>query len=78
MRPDARRVFEEQHASTHTGRHHPDADAATGMVTLPNVNPLTEMVDMMTASRGYESGLAAFRISTQMAEKTISMGSGNA
>ncbi|MEN9360101.1 MAG: hypothetical protein RL095_1636 [Verrucomicrobiota bacterium] len=57
---------------------HPDADPKTGMVTLPNVNPLTEMVDMMTASRGYESGLAAFRISKQMAEKTISMGSGNA
>ncbi len=57
---------------------HPDANPKTGMVTMPNVNPLTEMVDMMTASRGYESGLAAFRISKQMAEKTISMGSGNA
>ncbi len=33
---------------------HPDADAA-GYVTYPNVNPVTEMVDLIAASRAYEA-----------------------
>jgi flagellar basal-body rod protein FlgC len=37
---------------------HPDADAA-GYVTLPNVDSVTEMVDMITASRGYEANVQA-------------------
>jgi len=32
----------------------PKADAQ-GMVSMPNVNPLDEMVDMMTASRSYQA-----------------------
>ena len=34
----------------------PKADAQ-GMVQMPNVNPLDEMVDMMTASRSYQANL---------------------
>ena len=37
---------------------HPKADAK-GMVEMPNVNPLNEMVDMMTASRSYQANLQA-------------------
>ena len=37
---------------------HPDADA-DGYVLMPNVNVVTEMVDMITASRAYEANCQA-------------------
>lgn len=37
---------------------HPDADPE-GYVTFPNVNAISEMVDMMAASRAYEANLTA-------------------
>jgi flagellar basal-body rod protein FlgC len=49
---------------------HPDADAQ-GFVTLPNVNPVTEMVDLITASRGYEADVQAMNTSKQMFSKAI-------
>lgn len=38
---------------------HPDADAE-GYVTMPNVEPQLEMVDMMVAQRAFEANLASF------------------
>jgi flagellar basal-body rod protein FlgC len=52
---------------------HPDADEA-GYVKLPNVNPIEEMVDMMTASRAYEANVAAIRISKSMVSKALEIG----
>ena len=49
---------------------HPEADE-NGFVTLPNVNPLEEMVDMMSASRSYEANLAAVRMSKNMASQAL-------
>jgi flagellar basal-body rod protein FlgC len=49
---------------------HPDADE-NGFVTMPNVNPLEEMVDMMSASRSYEANLAAVRMSKNMASQAL-------
>jgi flagellar basal-body rod protein FlgC len=49
---------------------HPDADAQ-GYVTLPNVNPVTEMVDLITASRGYEANVTAMNAAKQMFTKTF-------
>src|SRR4051812_47547761 len=40
---------------------HPDADATTGMVAMPNVNIHEEMADMIVASRAYEANLAVVR-----------------
>ena len=37
---------------------HPDANAA-GFVTLPNINPSEEVVDMLSAARAYQANLAA-------------------
>lgn len=37
---------------------HPDADK-NGMVKMPNVNVVTEMVDMISASRAYEANVQA-------------------
>ena len=51
---------------------HPDADAQ-GYVTLPNVNPVTEMVDLITASRGYEANVQAMNASKQMFTKTLDL-----
>jgi flagellar basal-body rod protein FlgC len=51
---------------------HPDADAQ-GYVTLPNVNPVTEMVDLITASRGYEANVQAMSAAKQMFAKTLDL-----
>ena len=44
---------------------HPDADAE-GYLLLPNVNPITEMVDMITASRAYEANISAVQTAKDM------------
>ena len=49
---------------------HPDADAQ-GYVNLPNVSPVTEMVDMITASRGYEANVQALNQAKQMFTRTL-------
>jgi len=49
---------------------HPDADAQ-GYVSLPNVSPVTEMVDMITASRGYEANVQALNQAKQMFTRTL-------
>ena len=49
---------------------HPDADK-NGYVTLPNVNPVNEMVDLITASRGYEANVTAMTAAKQMFTKSL-------
>jgi flagellar basal-body rod protein FlgC len=49
---------------------HPKADAK-GMVEMPNVNPLDEMVDMMTASRSYQANLQAIQTGRSMFEQSL-------
>ena len=49
---------------------HPDADKE-GYVTLPDISPIEEMVDMMTASRAYEANLSAMRMAKDMAGKAL-------
>lgn len=49
---------------------HPDADAQ-GFVTLPNVNPVTEMVDLVSASRSYEANATALQTAKQMFQRTF-------
>jgi flagellar basal-body rod protein FlgC len=51
---------------------HPDADAQ-GYVNLPNVDTVTEMVDLITASRGYEANVTAMQASKQMFTKTLEL-----
>jgi len=52
---------------------HPDADKTTGMLELPNVDPVTEMVDMMTATRAYQANLAVLRSFREMMLRTLQM-----
>lgn len=49
---------------------HPDADSE-GYVHMPNVNIVTEMTDMIAATRSYESNLTALNSSKQMAKDTL-------
>ena len=49
---------------------HPDANEA-GMVTWPNVNPVTEMVSLVLASRAFDANVAAFRAGKAMALKAL-------
>jgi len=51
---------------------HPDADK-DGWVTLPNVNVIDEMVDLLDASRTYEANLSALRTYRQMLQQTLEM-----
>jgi flagellar basal-body rod protein FlgC len=48
----------------------PKADSQ-GMVTMPNVNPLDEMVDMMTASRSYQANLQVIQSGRSMFEQSL-------
>ena len=49
---------------------HPDADAK-GYVRMPNVDTVAEMVDLITASRGYEANVTAMQTAKQMFAKTL-------
>jgi flagellar basal-body rod protein FlgC len=49
---------------------HPDADAQ-GYVTLPNVNTVTEMTDLITESRSYEADAQAMQTAKQLYLKTL-------
>ena len=51
---------------------HPDADAQ-GYVSLPNVNPVTEMVDLIGASRSYEANVTAMQAAKQLFSKTLEL-----
>ena len=52
---------------------HPDADE-DGFVTYPNVNVVTEMTDMLSASRSYEANVTVFNALKSMALKAIEIG----
>lgn len=53
---------------------HPDADE-NGYVTYPNVNIITEMTNMIDASRAYEANATAFNASKSMAQRGLEIGS---
>lgn len=52
---------------------HPDADA-DGYVTYPNVNTVTEMTNLIDASRSYEANVTAFNATKNMALKGLEIG----
>lgn len=51
---------------------HPDADE-NGYVEYPNVETVTEMTNMIDASRAYEAGVTSFNASKGMATKGLSL-----
>ena len=53
--------------------HHPDADAQ-GMVHMPNVNVMEEMVNMISASRAYEANVQAIGAQRAMWNRALDIG----
>ena len=49
---------------------HPDANAQ-GYVRMPNVDTVTEMVDLIDAQRAYEANVTAMSAAKQMFAKTL-------
>ena len=52
---------------------HPDADEK-GYVMYPNVSTVTEMTDMIDASRSYEANVTAFNAAKNMQLKALDIG----
>ncbi len=61
---EAKRVFEPGH---------PDADK-TGYVKKPNIQVMTEMVNMIAATRAYEANATALNEAKSMAVKALELG----
>jgi flagellar basal-body rod protein FlgC len=61
---DPRRVFDPAH---------PDADA-DGYVSFPNVDLVTEMTNMLSASRAYEANITVINVAKNMAQRTLELG----
>ena len=51
---------------------HPDADAQ-GYVAFPRINPAEDMVDLMSASRGYQANVAAISAVKDMIQRSIDL-----
>ena len=52
---------------------HPDADA-DGMVKYPDINVVEEMVNLMTAQRGYEANVTTMETVKSMYNKALEIG----
>lgn len=52
---------------------HPDADEF-GYVQMPNVDPLREMVDLISATRSYEANVTVLNASKGMLMKALEIG----
>lgn len=52
---------------------HPDSDD-DGYVLMPNVDIVTEMINLMTASRAYEANVTALNSAKSMAMKALEIG----
>ncbi|MBZ9556998.1 MULTISPECIES: flagellar basal body rod protein FlgC [Modicisalibacter] len=58
--------------------YRPDSPAADdqGYVTMPNVEPVDEMVNMISASRSYQANVEVMNTSKQLMIKTLTLGEG--
>jgi len=52
---------------------HPDADEK-GYVAMPNINVMEEMVNMISATRGYEANVTALKAAKEMASRALEIG----
>jgi flagellar basal-body rod protein FlgC len=57
--------------------HDPQNPAADseGFVTMPNVNPVEEMVNMISASRGYQTNVDVMNTAKSLLQKVLQLGS---
>ncbi|MBL0124607.1 MAG: flagellar basal body rod protein FlgC [Betaproteobacteria bacterium] len=52
---------------------HPLADEQ-GYISMPNVNPVDEMVNMMSAARSYQSNIEVMNTAKTLLQKTLQLG----
>jgi len=52
---------------------HPDANAE-GYVNMPNINPVVEMINMISATRAYEANLSVISSARNMVMRTLDIG----
>ncbi len=52
---------------------HPDANPE-GYVAMPNVNTITEMIDMIVTTRCYEANVTAFKSAQNIFNKALELG----
>ena len=52
---------------------HPDANDE-GFVAFPNVDLVTEMTDMLSASRSYEANITILNVAKNMAQRALDLG----
>jgi flagellar basal-body rod protein FlgC len=52
---------------------HPDAND-DGFVAYPNVDLVTEMTDMLSASRSYEANITVLNVAKNMAQRALDLG----
>ena len=57
--------------------HDPQNPAADsdGYITMPNVNPIEEMVNMISASRGYQTNVDVMNTAKGLLQKVLQLGS---
>lgn len=67
IRPDNKTAFPMKYIPDH-----PAADAQ-GMVKMPNVNALVELMDVREAQRSYEANLGLIEQAKNMAQRTIDL-----
>ncbi len=65
---DMLREFQKKHEP---GHKFADAD---GYVTMSNIDPISEMVDMIGASRAYEANIQAFNTAKTMMNSALQIG----
>ncbi len=53
--------------------NHPDADEK-GYVSYPNVSPVEEMVNLLSASRSFEAGVQSINAIKDMARRSVEIG----
>lgn len=53
--------------------NHPDADGE-GYVSLPNVNTIEEMTNLISANRSYEANITAFNATKSMVSSALNIG----
>ena len=51
---------------------HPDADAG-GYVAFPRINPAEDMVDLMSASRGFQANVSAMTAIKEMIQRSLDL-----
>ena len=54
---------------------HPDA-GEDGYVAYPNVDLMTEMTDMLSATRAYEANITVINVAKSMAQRALDIGRG--